>query len=116
MSDFKQEWTLQSALEIVQHPTVDSQIWAEAVEWLMLYGPPEIKQVLTQASGTATKEKFPELKADRFAPDGTPCYTVAELAQALGISEEEAQAQILEVEAKSGIRQGFVDDDTKPLQ
>ena len=116
MSDFKEEWSLQSALEIVQHPTVDSQIWAQAVEWLLLYGPPEIKDILTQASGTATKENFPELRANHFAPDGTPCYNITELAEALGISEDEAQAQLREMEAKSGIRQGYADDDTKPLQ
>ena len=36
MTAFKQEWTVDSAMEILQHPTVDSKLWAEAVEWLLL--------------------------------------------------------------------------------
>lgn len=116
MTDFQQEWTLESALEILQHPTVDSKIWAEAVEWLMIYGPPEIRELLQQASGHATRENFPELKPQRYAPDGTPCYDIAELARALGISEEEAQEKLQEMEAKHGIRYGYAVDDTSGLQ
>ena len=40
--DFKDEWDLDTALKVVQNKTVDSKLWAEAVEWLLLYGPPEI--------------------------------------------------------------------------
>lgn len=116
MTDFKEEWTLESAMEILQHPTVDSQIWAEAVEWLMIFGPPEIRDLLQQASGHATQESFPGLKPQRYAPDGTPCYDVAELAEALGITEEEAREKLQEMEAKHGIRHGYDEDDTTGLQ
>ncbi len=116
MMDFQQEWTLESAMEILQHPTVDSKIWAEAVEWLMVYGPPEIKELLQQASGHATQESFPGLKPQGYAPDGTPCYDIAELAQTLGISEEEARIQLQEMEKKHGLRHGYDGEGTTELQ
>ena len=116
MTDFARQWTLDSAMEILQHPTVDSAIWAEAVEWLLVFGPPEISEMLRQASGHATSQSFPELAAQRFAPDGSPCYDIADLARALGISEEEARAQLAEKEAKHGVRHGFSEDDTTGLQ
>ncbi|MDD2465107.1 MAG: hypothetical protein PHI97_14005 [Desulfobulbus sp.] len=116
MTDFQKEWTLESAMEILQHPTVDSKIWAEAVEWLMIYGPPEIRELLQQASGHATKKSFPELKPQGYAPDGTPCYDITKLAAAVGITEEEAREKLLEMEEKHGIQHGFGEDDTTGLQ
>jgi len=114
--EFHEEWTLESALEILQHPTVDSTIWAEAVEWLMIYGPPEIQELLKQASGHATQESFPELKPQGYAPDGTPCYDISELAANVGISEEEAREKLQKMEAKHGMQHGFGEDDTSSLQ
>jgi len=116
MIPFEQEWTVESALEILYHPTVDSQIWASAVEWLLIYGPPEIRELLQQASAHATDRQFPELKPQRYGPDGNPCYDIAELARALGISEEEAREQLKEKEHKHGVQHGFGEDDTTTLQ
>ncbi|KAB2891565.1 MAG: hypothetical protein F9K32_03450 [Desulfobulbaceae bacterium] len=89
--NFKDQWNLETALKILQHQTVDSQIWAEAVEWLMLFGPPEIKDLLLKASGIATETYFPELKPIYHSAEGEPYYNIAALARALGISEEDAQ-------------------------
>ena len=89
--NFKDQWNLETALKILQHQTVDYQIWAEAVEWLMLFGPPEIKDLLLKASGIATETYFPELKAIYHSPEGEPYYDIAALARVLGISEEDAQ-------------------------
>nr|WP_321468728.1 hypothetical protein [uncultured Desulfobulbus sp.] len=114
--EFQQEWTLEAAMEILQHPTVDSKIWAEAVEWLMIYGPPEIRELLQQASGHATEKSFPGLKPQGYAPDGTPCYDIGELAHALDISEEQARQKVEAMEAKHGIRHGFGEDDISGLQ
>lgn len=116
MKTFKEEWTVESATAILGHPTVESEIWAEAVEWLLVYGPPEIRKLLHQASGHATKKQFPNLKAQRFGPDGNPCYDIAALAQSLGISEEDARNQLLEKEMKHGVQHGYSDDDTTVLQ
>ena len=113
---FEKEWTVQSAMEILRHPTVDSKIWAEAVEWLLLYGPSDIKKLLQDSAGHATREEFPDLQADSFTTDGEPCYKIADLAQALGISEEEAGRMIAAKERKYGIRQLFGQQETKKMQ
>ena len=103
-------------MEILQHPTVDSEIWASAVEWLLIYGAQEVREVLAEASGHATTESFPELRPQRYAPDGSPCYEISDLAQSLGISEEKARAQLAEKEEKHGVQHGYADEDTTGLQ
>ena len=60
----------------------------EAVEWLLLYGPPEIVSVLLQASGYATDQCFPELQPS-YTHDGSPVYDTADLAESLGMDEQE---------------------------
>ncbi len=110
------EWTMETAMEILQHPTVDSKVWAEAVEWLMLYGPPEIRELLQQASGHATRESFPDLTPIGFTATGEPCYSIADLAKSLNISEEEAARIIEEKEQQHGIRQLFGEQETSKLQ
>lgn len=112
----KEEWTVEAAMEILQHPTVDSKIWAEAVEWLLLYGPPEIRELLQQASGHATRKNFPELTPIGFTATGEACYTIADLARSLGISEEEAAQVIAEKEQEHGIQQLFGEQETSKLQ
>lgn len=89
--DFKEHWDLDTALQVVNNKTVDSKLWAEAVEWLLLYGPPEIVSILLKASGHATEQVFPELEAASYASDGTPVYDVPRLAKTLGMSEEEVR-------------------------
>ena len=129
MDTFAQQWTLESALAVLNHPTVDSKLWAEAVEWLLVYGPPEVRELLTAASGHATRRpiwratarhatraSFPELKPQGYGPDGSPCYDIADLARSLGISEEEARRQLAEKEARHGVQHGLGDEDTTTLQ
>ena len=103
-------------MEILAHPTVDSKIWAEAVEWLLLHGPPEIPEMLQQASGYAAGREFPGLKAQGFTSEGDPVYSVADLAAALGISEEEAAEIIAEKQHKHGVRQFFEEQETRKVQ
>jgi hypothetical protein len=90
--DIKDQWTEETALKILQHPTVDSKLWAEAVEWLILHGPEEIRGLLLQSSGMAAGHCFPDLKPVGYAPDGQPCFQVADLAESLQISRDEAKA------------------------
>ena len=116
MTEFKKEWNVDNAMEILQHPTVDSKVWAEAVEWLLLHGPPEIKEMLSDASSFATGKEFPELKPQGFAGDGELVYSVGEIAQALGISEEEAAEIIAEKQQKHGVQQLFDEQSTKKVQ
>ena len=116
MTDFKKEWTVVSAMEILQHPTVDSKIWAEAVEWLLLYGPLEVKEMLQQASSFATSKEFPELKPKSFTETGEPVYSIAGIAKALGISEEEAEEMIKRKEEKHGVQHHLTEDKTRKVQ
>lgn len=116
MTEFKKEWDLATAMEILNHPTVDSKTWAEAVEWLLVYGPPEVQELLQQASSHATMESFPHLEPIGFGKDGTPCYSLEQLADSLGISEEEAEAILEKKEKKHGMRHLVDPEDTAPLQ
>ena len=95
---FKELWDLQSAMKVLEHDTVDSKLWAEAVEWLILYGPPEIQELLLEASATATNSSFPNLTPARFTPSGQPIYDIKALAQTLGVSEEEVKKILKEKE------------------
>ncbi len=104
--DFKEYWDVETALRIVQNKTVDSKLWAEAVEWLLLYGPPEIVSVLLQASGHAAEQCFPDLQAAQFTNDGIPCYDISQLAGSLGISEDDVR-KILSRKAASDHKTHF---------
>lgn len=96
--EFKDEWNLETAMKVLEHKTVDSKLWAEAVEWLILYGPPEIKKLLMEASAHATASSFPELQPTGYTTEGQPLYDVSNLAQQLGITEDEVRKIIEEKE------------------
>ncbi len=102
--NFKDQWNLETAMEILQHQTVDSKLWAEAVEWLMLFGPPEIQQLLLKASGIATTTSFPELRPSSFSAEGEPYYDIAAIAQSLGIDEDEVREIIRKKEVEHQMR------------
>jgi hypothetical protein len=114
--DIKDQWSEETALQVLQNPTVDSKLWAEAVEWLILYGPEEVRDLLLQSSGTATSHCFPELKASGYAPDGQPCYTVAEIAQSLEISEDEAKEIITKKQEEHGMPHFIDEAETRKVQ
>ncbi len=88
-------WDLEAAMRVLEHPTVDAGLWAEAVEWLLVNGPAEIRKVLLEASQTATTTHFPQLQASHFTADGQPVYNVAALARALRISENEVREGVI---------------------
>lgn len=112
MSDFKKQWDTEMAMAVLANKTVDSETWSEAVEWLMLYGPPHVQEILSQASYVATSEQFPELKPTGYSPDGKPLYDVQALAQALNISPDEALKKLQEKEEKQETRHLFTGDDS----
>ena len=112
----KDEWDVDSAMKVLQHQTVDAKLWAEAVEWLMLYGPDEIREILLNASGTATHECFPDLQAKGYAADGMPCYTVEDLAKSLDISEDAAREMIQEKEKNHELHHFIDEEDTMKVQ
>ena len=106
----KDLWDLESAMKVLSHDSVDSKLWAEAVEWLILYGPPEVRQLLIDASTTATKSSFPDLKPTHYTPDGQACYDIGEFAKSLGITESEAK-KILKKKEEDHQFQNFIDED-----
>lgn len=108
--EYKNLWDLESAMQVLESDTVDSQLWAEAVEWLILYGPPEIRKLLLNASLSATEGSFPQLKPSGFAPDGQPIYDIEALAKVLGISENEVRVIL---EKKNAEHQSFEKIDTE---
>jgi len=108
----KDLWDLESAIKVLAHDSVDSKLWAEAVEWLILYGPPEIRQLLINASTNATNTYFPHLKPTHLSPDGQACYDIGELAESLGIKEEEARKILRQKEQEHQILQFAGPDDS----
>jgi len=116
MVDLKEQWDLEMALAVLENKTVDSKLWAEAVEWLLLYGPPQIKELVSQASGMATQEYFPELKANSYTPDGQPCYDVQAIAEALGLSKEEVMKKIAKMEEKRDVIHLYEESETEKIQ
>lgn len=114
--DLREQWDLQSALAVLKHQTVDAKIWAEAVEWLILYGPDNIRELLLDSSGTATHSCFPELQAKGYAPDGQPCYTIEDMANAMEISEDEAREILKSKEKAHNIHHFINEEDTMKVQ
>ncbi len=114
--NLKDEWDVDSAMRVLQHQTVDAKLWADAVEWLMLYGPEEIREILLNSSGMATHECFPNLQAKGYTADGQPCYSVKDLAKSLNISEEQAKEMIQEKEKSHKIHHFIDEEDTLKVQ
>ena len=104
MTAFKDEWNLGMALAILHSENVDGKVWAEAVKWLFLFGPPTIRAMISQASSLATGEFFPELSPIGYTVQGEPLYDIKKLAESLGMSEEEALAKMEELEAEHEIQ------------
>ncbi len=114
--ELKDSWDVQSAMQVLKHQTVDPKLWAEAVEWLILYGPDKIRELLLNSSGVATHECFPDLQAKGYAADGQACYSVDDLAKSLSISTEEAREVIKEKEKAHKIHHFIDEDDTMKVQ
>ncbi len=108
----KDSWTMENALYVLEHPTVDSEVWSEAVEWLLLYGPPHIQDILLSASGNATANCFPDMKNTHYSHEGEPCYSIKDIAEVLQIEEDEARRIIAEKEKAHGMRFSLEEDET----
>lgn len=104
------------AMAVLENKTVDAELWAEAVEWLMLYGPPEIKDILSQASSLATSKEFPELTPIGYNADGSPLYDINQLAESLGISVEDAAKRLQEKEHEQQTKHLFSDEESLKVQ
>lgn len=104
--EHKDLWDLESALKVLGNETVDSKLWAEAVEWLIMYGPPDIRRMLLEASASAIESSFPDLKPSHYTPDGQPVYDIKGLARSLGLKEFEVR----EILSKKNAEHQLFDD------
>jgi hypothetical protein len=110
MDEFREQWNLEMALAVVGSETVDGGVWAEAVKWLLLYGPPELHAVLTAASTASFAQCFPEVRVSGHSDSGQPYYALADLAEALGIPAAEAAGRLVELQSALGV-EFLVEDD-----
>ena len=93
-------WDVETALKILGHPQAEARLWAEAVEWLLINGPAEIRRILLAASQDATTGQFPNLQPSHYTVDGQAVYKVAELAKVLQISEEQLRQSLARNETR----------------
>jgi hypothetical protein len=110
MSDFKEQWNLEMAMEVLGNQDVDGQTWSEVVKWLLLYGPSQIKEILGNAASFAFSEYFPQVKAQGYGEDGQPFYDLKDVAAALGVEEGQVGAKLAELQFEEGV-EIFVEGD-----
>jgi hypothetical protein len=111
----KDLWDLESAMKVLTHDSVDSKLWAKAVEWLIFHGPPEIRQLLIDASTMATLGSFPNLKPTHYTSDGQAFYNIGALAKSLGIDEEEAKKFLQRKDQEHQFLKFFDEDGTNSV-
>ena len=116
MTSLREEWNLGMALEVLKNKNVESKIWSEAAKWIMLYGPPELQEIMKQASHIAIKSYFPQLGPKRYTESGEPCYDIEKIAEALGISKQEAVEKMAEMENEQGVQHLFDASETENIQ
>jgi len=115
MTSFKEQWNLEMALEVLKNKRVESTIWSEAAKWIMLYGPPKLQEVMRQASNIATNACFPRLEPERYTESGEPCYNIEKIAEALGITKQEALQKMAKMEYEQGIQHLFDASETENI-
>jgi hypothetical protein len=113
---FKEQWDLEMALEVLKNRSVESKVWSDAAKWIMLYGPPELQEVLRQASSIAINSCFPQLEPERYTDSGEPCYDINKIAEALGVTKQEALEKIAEMENEQGVQHLFDASETENIQ
>ena len=98
----RDQWNLEMALAVLASASVASEQWAEAVKWLLLYGPPELRALLAEASATSFAQAFPGVPVMGHGDSGQPFYALADLAKALGVPLADVAARLLELQATLG--------------
>ena len=115
MTSFREHWNLEMALEVLKNKSVESRTWSEAAKWILLYGPPELQEVMRQASNIATRSCFPELEPERYTDAGEPCYDIEKVAEVLGVTKQEALEKMAEMEYEQGIQHLFDGSETHKI-
>lgn len=103
VEDCKDLWDLEMALAVLGSETVDGVLWSEAVKWLMLYGPPELRTLLAAASAASLAQSFPGVRVKGHGDSGQTYYALDDLAEALGLPAEAAVERLLELQLAFGV-------------
>lgn len=103
MAELKEQWNLEMALEVLGNKTVAGSLWSEAVKWLLLYGPPELRELLASASAAAFASCFPGVRVKGHGDSGQPFYALGDLAGALGVPVVETTAHLAELQSTLGV-------------
>lgn len=91
------------AMEVLGNPGANRELWSEAVKWLLLFGPPRVKEILGQASTYAFNKSFPELQAKGYSDEGQPYYDLKDFAEALGVAEDEVADSLAGLQFEEGV-------------
>jgi len=110
VEDFMEQWNLEMALAVLASETVDGVLWAEAVKWLLLYGPPEVRTLLAAASALSFAQAFPGVRVRGHGDSGQPYYALADLAAALGVPVEEAGERLAAMQSALEVELLVADD------
>lgn len=102
MSDFKAQWNLAMALEVLGGETVDGKVWSEAARWLLFYGPPQLRELLSAASADAFARCFPGVMVKGHSDSGQPYYDLDELASAMELPLAEMVVRLTELQEDFG--------------
>ncbi len=116
MTSIREQWNLEMALEVLKSKAIESKTWSEAAKWILLYGPPELQEIMRQASNIATNSFFPQLEPERYTESGDPCYDIEKVAEALGVTKQEALEKMAEMEYEQGIQHLFAGSETYKIQ
>ena len=92
------------ALDVLKNKNVDGKTWSDAAKWILLYGPPELQHIIKQASIIALSSCFPQLKPESYTESGELCYDITQIAESLGISEEDVLQRLTKMEADLGMQ------------
>ena len=96
-------WNLEMALEVLTSQNVDGDTWSDAVKWLLIYGPPGVREVIQQASTFAFSEYFPGLEAKGYTEEGHPYYDLNDLAGILDVPPEEVAGRLAEIQFEENV-------------
>lgn len=114
-AEIDNHWDVEMALAVMQDPHAEAKTWADAVRWLLVNGPPALRELIQQAASAATSAQFPELKPQGYTDSGEPVYDLRALAASLGISEAEAGQRLSEMQGAAGVRTLYSPKETHRL-
>lgn len=101
--DFKDQWNLEMALAVTASASVDAELWSEAIRWLLLYGPPQLRELLGEAGNSAFAQCFPGVLPRGYNEAGQPYYDLRELAAAQGVPVEELAEHLARLQETAGL-------------